>query len=76
MSTLGDAADVNPKIKLLQHLAVDSSDSPHGTLSQLWWHMGHIHTFLDVTPYEKNHRGLGQLTVEARECVQSNDQED
>jgi hypothetical protein len=34
MSTLGDAADVNPVIKFLphtlQHLAVDSSDCLHG----------------------------------------------
>jgi hypothetical protein len=40
MSTLGDAADVNPVIKFLphtsQHLVVDSSDCLHDTLSQLW----------------------------------------
>jgi hypothetical protein len=40
MSTLGDAADVNPLIKFLphtlQHLAVDRSDCPHDPLSQLW----------------------------------------
>jgi hypothetical protein len=39
MSTLGDAADANPVIKFLphtlQHLAVDSSDCLHNTLSQL-----------------------------------------
>jgi hypothetical protein len=40
MSTLGDAADANPVINFLphtlQHLAVDSSDSFHDPLSQLW----------------------------------------
>jgi hypothetical protein len=40
MSTLGDAADVNPVIKflphMLQHLAVDSSDCLHDPSSQLW----------------------------------------
>jgi hypothetical protein len=40
MSTLGDAADVNPVIKFLshalQHLAVDSSDCLHDPLSQLF----------------------------------------
>jgi hypothetical protein len=40
MSTLGDAADVNPVIKflplMLQYLAVDSSDCLHDPLSQLW----------------------------------------
>jgi hypothetical protein len=40
MSTLGDAADVNPVIKFLpltlQHLAVDSSDYLPDHLSQLW----------------------------------------
>jgi hypothetical protein len=39
MSTLGDAADVNPVIKLLprtlQNLAVDSSDCLHDPSSQL-----------------------------------------
>jgi len=57
MSTLGDAADVNPVIKFLpqtlQHLAIDSSDCLHDPLSQLWlitWHRGHVHTILDVTP--------------------------
>jgi hypothetical protein len=40
MFTLGDAANVNPVIKVLpdtlQHLAVDSSDSLHDPSSQLW----------------------------------------
>ena len=40
ISTLGDVADVNPVIKFLQHtlqhLAVDSSESLHDPLSQLW----------------------------------------
>jgi hypothetical protein len=40
MSTLGDAADFNPVIKLLphtlQHLAVDISDCLYDPLSQLW----------------------------------------
>jgi len=40
MSTLGDAADVNPVTKflphMLQHLAVDSSNCLHDPLSQLW----------------------------------------
>jgi hypothetical protein len=40
MSTLGDAADVNPLFKFLphtlQHLAVDSSDCLHDPLLQLW----------------------------------------
>jgi hypothetical protein len=40
MSTLGDAADVNPVIKflphMLQHLVVDNSDYLHDPLSQLW----------------------------------------
>jgi hypothetical protein len=40
MSTLGDAADVNPVIKFLphklQHLVVDSSDCLHDPSSQLW----------------------------------------
>jgi hypothetical protein len=40
MSTLGDAADVNPVIKflphMLQHLAVNNSDYLHEPLSQLW----------------------------------------
>ena len=40
MSTLGDAVDVNPVIKLLphtlQHQAVDSSDYLHDPLLQLW----------------------------------------
>jgi len=40
MSTLGDAADVNPVINFLphtwQHLVVDSSDCLHDPLSQLW----------------------------------------
>jgi hypothetical protein len=40
MSTLGDAADVNPLIKflsrMLQYLAVDSSDCLHDPSSQLW----------------------------------------
>jgi hypothetical protein len=39
---------------------------------------------LDVTPKEKDHRGLGQVTVEAREekeshcqkCAHSNDDKD
>jgi len=39
MSTLGDAADVNPVIKFLshtlQHLVVNSSDCLHDLLSQL-----------------------------------------
>jgi hypothetical protein len=40
ISTLDDAADINPVIKFLshtlQHLAVDSSDYLHEPLSQLW----------------------------------------
>jgi hypothetical protein len=40
MSTLGDAADVNPVIKFLPHtlqnLAVYSSDRLQDPLSQLW----------------------------------------
>jgi hypothetical protein len=40
MSTLGDAADVNPVIKVLPHtlqyLAVDSSDCVQDPSSQLW----------------------------------------
>ena len=40
VSTLGDAADVNPVIKFLphrlQHLVVDSSDCLHNPLLQLW----------------------------------------
>jgi len=40
MSTLGDAADVNPVVKFLphklQHLTVDSSDCLHNPLLQLW----------------------------------------
>jgi hypothetical protein len=40
MLTLGDAADVNPLTKFLphtlHHLAVDSSDCLHDSLSQLW----------------------------------------
>jgi hypothetical protein len=40
MSTLSDAADVNPVTKFLphtfQHLAVDSSDYLHDRSSQLW----------------------------------------
>jgi hypothetical protein len=40
MSTLGDAAEVNPEIKFLphtlQHLAADSSDCHHNPFSQLW----------------------------------------
>jgi hypothetical protein len=40
MSTFGDAADVNPVIKVLphtlQHLAIDSSDYLHDPSSQLW----------------------------------------
>jgi hypothetical protein len=40
MSSLGDAANVNPLIKFLPHklqnLAVDISDYLHGHLSQLW----------------------------------------
>jgi hypothetical protein len=40
ISTLGDAADVNPEIKFLphtlQHLTVDTSNCPHDPLSQLW----------------------------------------
>jgi hypothetical protein len=40
MSTLGDAADINPVIKflphMLQHLTVNSSDCLHNPLSQLW----------------------------------------
>jgi hypothetical protein len=42
ISTLGDAADVNPVIKLLpftlQHLSVDSSDC----LQDPSWHKGHV----------------------------------
>jgi hypothetical protein len=55
MSTLGDAADVNPVIKFLphtlQHLAVDSSDCLHDPLSQLWWitwFRGHVCTLLST----------------------------
>ena len=40
MCTLGDAADVNPVIKILRHalqrLAFDSSDCLHDPLPQLW----------------------------------------
>jgi hypothetical protein len=40
MSTLGDAADVNPVIKFLPHtmqyLVVDSRDCLNDLLSQLW----------------------------------------
>jgi hypothetical protein len=40
VSTLGDAADVNPVIKFLphtlQHLVVDSSDCLHNPSLQLW----------------------------------------
>jgi hypothetical protein len=40
MSTVGDAADVNPVIKFLshklQHLVVDSSDCLHDPSSQPW----------------------------------------
>ena len=40
MCTLGDAAEVNPVIKFLQHalqhLAVDNIDCLHDPLSQLW----------------------------------------
>jgi methionine aminopeptidase len=39
MSTLGDAADVNPVIKILphtsQHLAVDSSDCLHDSVNHV-----------------------------------------
>jgi hypothetical protein len=51
MTTLGDAADVNPVIKFLpstlQHLAVESSDCLHDPSSQLWQitlHGGHVCT--------------------------------
>jgi hypothetical protein len=44
MSTLGDAAYVNPVIKFLQHtlqhLSIDSRDCLHDPSSQLW-HRGH-----------------------------------
>jgi hypothetical protein len=40
ISTLGDATDVNPEIKILphtlQHLAVDSSDCLHDPLLHMW----------------------------------------
>jgi hypothetical protein len=40
ISTIGDAADVNPVIKFLPHplqnLVVDRSDCIHDPLSQLW----------------------------------------
>jgi hypothetical protein len=40
MSTVNDATDVNPVIKFLphtlQHLAVNSNDCLHDSLSQLW----------------------------------------
>jgi hypothetical protein len=40
MSTLGDAADINPVImflpRTLQYLAVDSSDCLHDPSWQLW----------------------------------------
>jgi hypothetical protein len=40
MSTLSDAADVNPVVKflphMLQHLVVNSSDCLQNPLSQLW----------------------------------------
>jgi hypothetical protein len=41
MSTVGDAADVNPVITFLphtlQHLTVDSSDCLHDPSAQLWY---------------------------------------
>jgi hypothetical protein len=40
MATLGDAANIKPKIKFLPHtskyMAVDSSDCLHDYFSQLW----------------------------------------
>jgi hypothetical protein len=53
MSTLGDAADVNPIITFLPHtlqyLVVDSSDSLHDPSSQMWQELGYRIDICHVT---------------------------
>jgi hypothetical protein len=55
IANLGDAADVNPVIKFLPHVAtpqVDSSDCLHDPVSAVVNHVarGHADMILDVTP--------------------------